>query len=79
MERLAASFLIAFTHSTELKKLQAGFLIKEILDRFQNKSLDRLQPNRSIWISSGHDLTFTNILNALNLFDVFAFFLVHID
>lgn len=70
MEYLAAFHLQTFTHTTELKKLEAGFLIKDILDRFKNKSLALLQPDRSLWLNAAHDLTIVNILNALNLYDV---------
>lgn len=70
MEYLAAFYLTSFTNSTELKKLEAGFLIKEMLDRFKEKSLSSLEPDRSLWIYAAHDLTIVNILNALNLYDV---------
>lgn len=70
MEYLAAVHLETFTHSTELKKLEAGFIIKEMLDRFENKTLSLLEPDRSLWIYAAHDLTLINILNALNLYEV---------
>lgn len=76
MKYLAVLHLQAFTHSTELKKLSAGFLVKEMLDRFRNKSLALLKPDRSLWIYAAHDLTIVNILNALNLFDVII--IIHI-
>lgn len=74
LKHLAVLYYEAFTHTTEMKKIQAGFLIKEILDRFTNKSLSLLQPDRKLWIYSAHDLTIVNILNALNVFDVIYFF-----
>lgn len=58
------------THTKEMKKIGAGFLLKEMLDRFKDKSQSKLQPNRSVWIYSGHDYTITNILNTLNLYEV---------
>lgn len=63
----------SFTNTTELKKLEAGFLIKEMLDRFMGKTLSNLDPNRSLWIYAGHDLTLVNILNSLDIFDVSYF------
>lgn len=69
LEYLAAVFYRAFSYTKEMKKLEAGFLLKEIFDRFKNKSLSLLQPNRKLWIYSAHDLTIANILNALNLFE----------
>lgn len=70
LEFLASTWYEAYTHTTEMKKLEAGFLIKEILDRFTNKTMNRLKPNRKLWIYSTHDLTIANVLNSLNLFDV---------
>lgn len=70
LEYLAAVHLETFTHTTELKKLEAGFIIKEMLDRFENKSRSILQPNCSLWIYAAHDLSLVNILNALNLYEV---------
>lgn len=73
MEYLAAAHLETFTHTTELKKLEAGTIIKEMLDRFKNKTLSHLNPDRSLWIYAAHDLTLINILNALDLYDVSLF------
>lgn len=73
LEYLAAAHLETFTHTTELKKLEAGTIIKEMLDRFKNKTLSHLNPDRSLWIYAAHDLTLINILNALDLYDVSLF------
>lgn len=70
LEYLAAVNLEAFTHTTELKRLEAGTIIKEMLNRFENKSRSILQPNASLWIYAAHDLSLVNILNALNLYEV---------
>lgn len=70
LEQIAALHMEALTHTNELKKYRAGFLLKEILDRFKDKSLSQLQPDRSIWLYSAHDLTIIHILNALNLYEV---------
>lgn len=78
LEYLAAFHLQSFTHSTELKKLEAGYVIKEMLDRFRNKTESRLEPNRSLWIYAAHDLTIVNILNALNLYRVITYFSLQI-
>ncbi|XP_055307975.1 prostatic acid phosphatase-like [Sitodiplosis mosellana] len=63
---LAGVYYEAFSHTKEMKKLEAGFLLKEILDRFKNKSLSLLQ--RSLHIYSAHNLTIANVLNTLNFF-----------
>lgn len=54
-----------------MKKLKSGYLLKEILDRFTNKTKGSLTPNRSLWMYFAHDITLTNMLNSLGLFEVF--------
>ena len=60
---------VAATYFTEQKKQRAGFLIREILNRFTNKTLSQLNPDRSLWIYVIHSTGMVNILNSLNLFD----------
>lgn len=73
LEYISAVSYQAATYSTELKKLRAGFLIKEMLDRFKNKTVALLKPDRSLWIYSIHSTGMVNILNGLNLFEVILF------
>lgn len=61
------------SNTTEMKKLKSGFLIKEMLERFTNKSQSKLKPDRSLWIYSGHDITISHLLNSLGLFDVISY------
>lgn len=56
-----------FIYTNEAKKLQSGFLLKEILSHFSNKTLSRLNPNRLLYIYSAHDVTVFNALKTLNL------------
>ncbi|XP_055307347.1 prostatic acid phosphatase-like [Sitodiplosis mosellana] len=58
------------THSVEMKKIRAGFLIKEMLDRFKNKTLSLLTPDRTVYLYAAHGSVISNVLNSLNLFDV---------
>lgn len=69
MEYLAAVYYEAFSHTNEMKKLEAGFLLKEMIDRCKNKSLSLLQPDRKLWVYSTHDLTIANLLNTFNLYE----------
>lgn len=50
-----------------------GFLIKEMFERFENKSKSILDPNRSMWIYSAHDTTVARLLNVLGLYEVYIF------
>lgn len=70
LDRAVALYFALKTYTTEMKKAKTGLLIKEIFDRFQNKTLSLLSPDRSMWIYSAHDNTVVNVLNALNVFKV---------
>ena len=58
------------SNTTEMKKLKSGYLLKEMLERFTQKTQSKLNPDRSLYIYSGHDITISNLLNSLGLFDV---------
>lgn len=70
MKYIAARSFATKTITPKLARLQGGFLLKDILDRFANKSKGILKPNRSMWVYSGHDTTVANLLNTLGLFEV---------
>lgn len=53
-----------------LAKIKSGFLLKDILDRFTNKSRSILDPDRRLWVYSGHDTTIIRILNTLGVLEV---------
>lgn len=69
-QRLAFYWFRMFTATPEMKKLRSGYLLKEILDRFTNKTQTQLSPNRSLWMYFGHDITIANMLNSLGVFNV---------
>lgn len=71
-ERLAHSWPLIETGTTELKRLRTGFILKEILDRSRNKTLSLL-PDQLMQIYSGHELTISSLLNSLGLFKVMRF------
>lgn len=70
LEYLATLYFSMTTHTTEMKKLRAGFLLKEILDHFTDKLNASLSPDRSLWMYFAHDTTIAIILNSLGLFEV---------
>lgn len=69
-EFLMKFYFIIFTQTTEMKRLKSGFLLKEILDRFTNKTQSTLTPDRNLWMYFAHDITLSNMLNSLGLFEV---------
>lgn len=72
-EYLALQWYRIFTITNEMKKLKSGYLLKEILDRFTNKTQSTLSPDRSLWMYFAHDITVSNMLNSLGVFEVWFF------
>lgn len=70
MEYIATFDFKTYTDTPQLARLKSGFLIKEILEHFSQKVNSTLQPNRSVWFYSAHDITITNMLNSLGLYEV---------
>lgn len=65
-------FFTRITSQTpELARYTTGFLLKEMLQRFDQKINATLQPNQSLWLYSAHDYTIINVLNSLGLYEVF--------
>lgn len=53
-----------------LARIKSGFLIKEILEHFSKKMSATLEPNRRLWLYSGHSTTITTMLNGLGFSQV---------
>lgn len=70
LEELANLYFVLPTNTTTLARLNSGFLLREMLDRFDDKINSKLSPNRSIWMYSAHDVTLAGVLNTLGLFKV---------
>lgn len=69
-EKLALSWFVVNTTTTETMKLKPGFLLKEILDRCTNKTKSMLTPDRSLWMYFAHDITISYLLQSLKLYTV---------
>lgn len=50
--------------------MRAGFLIREIFDRFKSKIMGSLKPDRALYMYSAHGTFIVSVLNALDVFDV---------
>lgn len=57
------------TFNRKLARLKSGSLLKEVLDRFNDKINHKLKPSRSLWMYSAHDTTVANLLNTLKVFN----------
>ncbi|XP_067619397.1 prostatic acid phosphatase [Eurosta solidaginis] len=66
-----ADFAFAInTYTRHMARLKTGPLIREILQRFRDKTKGSLKPNRSVWVYSAHDTTVASVLNTLKLYDM---------
>lgn len=70
MKWIATRSFATATNTKTLARLKTGFLLSEILDRFRNKTMGELLPNRSMWVYSAHDTTIANVLNTLGMFEL---------
>lgn len=70
MEYIATFDFKTYTDTPQLARLKSGFLLKDILEHFLQKVNSTLEPNRSVWFYSAHDITITNMLNSLGLYEV---------
>lgn len=66
---VASHWQTFITGTKELKRLKAGFLLKQMFDRFKRKALSLL-PDQLMQIYSGHEITVSSILNSLGVFEV---------
>lgn len=66
MEEIAKT-VYALRSQPVLFRVQSGFLLKEMLERFKAKQSDKLFPNRVLWMYSAHSSTITSLLNGLGL------------
>lgn len=46
----------------ETRKFKAGYLLKDILDRFTDKIERKLQPDRILWMYFAHDVTIAHVI-----------------
>lgn len=68
-EKLTTYWFKLLTGTEMLLRLRSGFLLKEIVDRFKNKT-NSLLPEQLMQLYSAHDVTIASMLNALGLFEV---------
>lgn len=70
LKEIADTCFVLHTLTPRLARLKFGYLLKNILEEFQNKSDGTLDPDRSVHMYSGHDATVAGLLNMLGLFEV---------
>lgn len=60
---------LMYTPTAELKRLRGGVIISEFLRTMRAKRDGTLDPDRSIFLYSGHDLTLVSLLNSMEMLD----------
>lgn len=71
MQNISIFLAQSLTNTTELQMLRSGFLLKEIFDRFSNKTTSsKFDPERVLWIYVTNDVAIIDILNSLGLYTV---------
>ncbi|XP_025418525.1 lysosomal acid phosphatase-like isoform X2 [Sipha flava] len=55
------------THNNIMKRLKCGPLLKDIVTHMNEKKHGSLNPNRKLWIYSGHDTTIYSLLNTMGI------------
>ncbi|KAM8704651.1 hypothetical protein ACLKA7_009159 [Drosophila subpalustris] len=58
-----------FTETHLMKRIKGGAFLTEILKKMQNKRRKNLNPDRKIFLYSGHDVTLVNVMNSLGIID----------
>ncbi|CAD6992309.1 unnamed protein product [Ceratitis capitata] len=69
LEALAARSYSLYTESNLMKKVKGGAFLAEIIKKMENKRRKNLNPDRKIFLYSGHDITLVNIMNTLSILD----------
>jgi len=66
---LAERSYMLFTETNLMKRIKGGAFLTDILNKMQNKRKRNLNPDRKIFLYSGHDVTLVNVMNSLGILD----------
>ncbi|XP_023300387.2 lysosomal acid phosphatase [Lucilia cuprina] len=69
LEPLAERSYVLFTETNLMKKVKGGAFLNEIHSKMIDKRKRNLNPDRKIFLYSGHDVTLVNVMNSLNILD----------
>lgn len=70
MEYIVGFYHKMYADSPGMARIESGFLIREMYERFLQKTNGTLKPNRSTWFYSAHSITMSFMLTSLGLFEV---------
>ncbi|XP_055315614.1 lysosomal acid phosphatase [Sitodiplosis mosellana] len=64
---LAERNLAVLTETDYMKQIKGGFFVTDVLDKMVRKKNNQLEPDRKLFIYSGHDVTLVNVMRALDI------------
>lgn len=64
---MAKRSLQLFTETQFMKRIKGGIFLTEVIENMVKKRTHLLNPNRSLFIYSGHDVTLSNVMRALGV------------
>lgn len=67
MLAMAKRSLALFTETQFMKRIKGGIFITEVIENMTKKRTNLLNPNRSIFVYSAHDVTLSNVMRALSV------------
>lgn len=70
MHEVAAFSFSLQAHTKKMQRLKSGPLLKEMIEHMDQKIKGKLEPNRNLWVYSGHDTTVSNLLNTLGVLEL---------
>lgn len=67
MQKAYNLFHRLFTATSKMAQIRIGYLLQEILDRFQKKLERKLKQDRILWVYSTTELVINSLLNGLGM------------
>lgn len=64
---MAKRSLALFTETQFMKRIKGGIFVTEVVENMTKKRTNLLNPNRSLFVYSAHDVTLVNVMRALGV------------
>lgn len=64
---MAKRSLALFTETQFMKRIKGGIFLTEVIENMAKKRTNLLNPNRSIFVYSAHDVTLSNVMRAIGI------------
>lgn len=64
---MAKRSLALFTETQFMKRIKGGIFVTEVIENMTKKRTNLLNPNRSLFVYSAHDVTLSNVMRAIGV------------